>query len=163
MFVHGTKGQHHMAVNIVSGRIRIMDGKVSDHPFGNKLFLAVVPDYLRVLFRRNFFGQGQHEAPGQLGIPLLFGGFHRVPKFFPACIFRRSMSGQHDFRVQDAALARVVFGFLIVFRKQLLPALIGGTGNGRLSLAALGDGDLKMWTRNGYHLLNKKTVRQNCS
>ena len=68
-----------MAVNIVSGRGRVMDGEVSNHPFGNKLFLTVVPDHLRVLFRRDFFGQGQHEAPGQLGIPLLFGGLHRVP------------------------------------------------------------------------------------
>lgn len=127
MFVHGSKGQHYMAMNIVSGRGRVMDSKVSDHPLGNKLLLAVVPDHLRVLFRRNFFGQSQHEAPGQLGVPLFLGSLHRVPEGFPVGVLRRSVGWQHDFRVQDATLAGVVFGFLIVLRKQLLAALVGCT------------------------------------
>ena len=137
-----------MTVNIVSGRGRIMDGEVSDHPLGNKLFLAVVPYHLWVLLRWDFFGQGQHKAPGQLGVPLFLNRFHRVPEGFPVSVFRRSVRWQHDFRVQDAALAGVVFSFLVILRKQLLAALVGGTGNGRLSLAALGDGDLKMRTWN---------------
>ena len=147
LFVHGPHGQHYMAVNIVSGWIRVMDGEVGDHPFGNKLLLAVVPDHLRVLLWRDFFGQGQHKAPGQLGVPLLLSRFHRVPESFPVGVLRRGVGGQHDFGVQDAALAGVVFSFLIVFRKQLLAALVGGTGDSRLAFAALGDGDLKMWTR----------------
>ena len=144
-----------MAVNIVSGRGRIMNGEVSNHPLGNKLLLAIVPDHLWVLLWRDFFGQSQHEAPGQLGIPLLFGCLHRVPEGFPVSVFRRSVRWQHDFRVQDAAFAGVIFGFLVVFRKQLLAALVGGTGHRRLALAALGDRDLKMRARNRYHLQNK--------
>ena len=132
-----------------------MDGKVSDHPSRNKLLLAVVPDHLRVLLRWDFFGQSQHKAPGQLGVPLFFGSLYRVPEGFPVSVFRWSMSGQHDFRIQDAALTGVVFGFLIVLRKQLLAALVGSTCHCRLSLAALGDGDLEMRTRNRYHLQNK--------
>ena len=54
------------------------------------------------------------------------------------------MRWQHYFRVQDTALARVVFGFLVVLRKQLLATLVGGTCNGRLAFAALGDCYLKM-------------------
>src|SRR5699024_8231280 len=83
LFVHGSKGQHYMAVNIVSRRGWVMDGKVSDHPSRNKLLLAVVPDHLRVLLRWDFFGQSQHKAPGQLGVPLFFGSLYRVPEGFP--------------------------------------------------------------------------------
>ena len=111
-----------------------MNGKVGDHPFGNKLFLAVVPYHLWVLLWWNFFGQNQHEAPGQLGVPLLFGVLYRVPEGFPVSVFRRSVSRQHDFGVQDAALARVVFGFLVVLRKQLLTTLVGCTCHRRLPL-----------------------------
>src|SRR5699024_4388371 len=83
---------------------------------------------------------------------------HRVPEGFPVSVFRWSMSGQHNFRIQDAALAGVVFGFLVIFRKQLLAALVGGARDSRLALAALGNCYLNMRARNGYHLLNKKTV-----
>lgn len=152
MFVHGSKGQHHMAVNIVSRGGRVMDGKVSDHPFRDEVLFAVVPDHLRVLLRWDFFGQSQYEAPSQLGIPLLLSRFHRVPEGFPVGVLRRSMGGQHDFGVQDAALAGVVFCFLVILRKQLFSALVSCACHRRLALAALGDGDLKMRTRNGYHL-----------
>ena len=144
-----------MAVNIVSGRGRVMDGEVGDHTFGNKLLFAVVPNHLRILLWWNFFGQSQYEASGQLGVPLFFGSLYRVPEGFPVSVFRWSMSGQHDFRIQDAALTGVVFGFLIVLRKQLLAALVGSTCHCRLSLAALGDCYLKMGAGDRYHLQNK--------
>ena len=41
-----------------------IDGKVGNHPFGNILLLAVVPDHLWVVLRQDFFGQSQHKAPG---------------------------------------------------------------------------------------------------
>ena len=122
-----------------------IDGKVSNHPFGNILLLAVVPDHLWVLLWRNFFGQGQRKTPGQLGVPLPFGGLHRVPELFPSGVLRQEGDTAHDFSVQDAALTGVVFGFLDILRKPLLAALVGGTCHRRLGLTAPGDRDAKVW------------------
>jgi len=44
MFVHCPHGQQDMGVGIVSRRVGVMDGKVSNHAFGNKLLLAKLPN-----------------------------------------------------------------------------------------------------------------------
>ena len=58
---------------------------------------------------------------------------------------------QHDFGVDDFAFMGIVFLFLVVFRKQPFPALVGGGSNGRLALAALDDFQVKVraWWHDG--------------
>ena len=79
MFIHCPHGQQDMGVGIVSRRMGVMDGKVSNHAFGNKLLLAELPDKDSVLVGRYLSGDGQHPPPCKLGIPLLLHRFGGVP------------------------------------------------------------------------------------
>lgn len=51
------------------------------------------------------------------------------------------MGREHDFFVGDFILVRIVFLLLVVFREQLLAALVGGGRNGGFIVAPLNDGD----------------------
>ena len=55
MFVHFPHSQQDMGVGSVSRRMGVMDGKVSNHAFGNKLLLAKLPDKDSVLVRRYLY------------------------------------------------------------------------------------------------------------
>ena len=44
MFVHCPHSQQDMGVGIVPRRVGVMDGKVSNHAFGNKLLFTKLPD-----------------------------------------------------------------------------------------------------------------------
>ena len=54
VFVNGSHGQHDMAMGIVSGRIGVMDCKVTAHSLGHKMLLAVFLHHLRIHFGRSF-------------------------------------------------------------------------------------------------------------
>ena len=56
-----------------------MDGKISNHSFGNKLLLTKLPDKDSVLVGRYLSGNGKHPPPCKLGVPLLFHRFGGVP------------------------------------------------------------------------------------
>jgi hypothetical protein len=60
-------------------RMGVMDGKVSNHAFGNKLLLAELPDKDSVLVGRYLSGDGKHPPPCKLGVPLLLHRFGGVP------------------------------------------------------------------------------------
>lgn len=51
------------------------------------------------------------------------------------------MGREHDFFVGDFVLVGIVFLFLVIFREQLLAALVGSGGNGGFVLAPLDDCD----------------------
>lgn len=53
---------------------------------------------------------------------------------------------------QDATLAGAIFGFLVIRRTQLPAALVVCACRRRLPLAALGDGDVKVWVGQNSHL-----------
>ena len=81
MFVHCPHSEQDMGVGIVSRRMGVMDGKVNDHAFGNKLLLAKLPDKDSVLVGRYLSGDGKHPPPCKLGVPLLLhasAAFHKV-------------------------------------------------------------------------------------
>ena len=69
------RSQQDMGVGIVSRRMGVMDGKVSNHAFGNKLLLAELPDKDSVLVGRYLSGDGKHPPPCKLGVPLFFHRF----------------------------------------------------------------------------------------
>ena len=79
MFVHCPHSEHDMGVGIVSRRMGVMDGKISNHAFGNKLLLAKLPDKDSVLVGRYLSWDGKHPPPCKLGVPLLFHRFGGVP------------------------------------------------------------------------------------
>ena len=79
MLVYCPHSEHDMGVGIVSRRMGGMDGKVSNHAFGNKLLFTKLPDKDSVLVGRYLSGDGQHPPPCKLGVPLLFHRFGGVP------------------------------------------------------------------------------------
>ena len=134
----------------------VVDGKVSDHPFGNKLLLTEFLYHGEILLLRHLYRKCQHDAPGKLGVPLVLHGFHGVPENLPVCISGRRMGRQHDLGVDKLFLLVVEFRFLVVLAEQPFAALVSGPGNSGLPLAALDDGNFEMRTRNRHHLQTKR-------
>ena len=79
MFVHCPHSEHDMGVGIVSRRMGVMDCKISNHAFGNKLLLTKLPDKDSILVGRYLSGDGKHPPPCKLGVPLLLHRFGGVP------------------------------------------------------------------------------------
>ena len=64
------------------------------------------------------------------------------------------MGREHDFFVGDFVLVGIVFLFLVIFREQLLAALVGGGRNSGFIVAPLDDGDFAMRAWQEYVLLS---------
>ena len=64
------------------------------------------------------------------------------------------MGREHDFLVGDFVLVGIVFLFLVIFREQLLAALVGGGRNSGFIVAPLDDGDFTMRAWQEYVLLS---------
>ena len=71
--------EHDMGVGIVSRRMGVMDCKISNHAFGNKLLLTKLPDKDSILVGWYLSWDGKHPPPCKLGVPLLFHRFGGVP------------------------------------------------------------------------------------
>ena len=69
-------------------------------------------------------------------------------------LFRSGVGGQHDFRMDNAALPGVIMGQAVPFIRQFGSASVGGCGNSGTALAALDDTDGKMTKIYGWHLLS---------
>ena len=145
VFINGSHGQHDMAMGIVSGRIWVMDCKVTAHSFGHKMLSAVFLHHLRTHFKRHFSWQGNYKSPCKLGVPLLFYFLGCVPECCSVSISGWGIGGQHDLCVNHLFLAKIVFHLLVVLGKQLFSGLVGSSGNSRAALASLDDADFQMW------------------
>jgi hypothetical protein len=64
------------------------------------------------------------------------------------------MGREHDFFVGNFVLVGIVFLFLVIFREQLLAALVGGGRNSGFIVAPLDDGDFTMRAWQEYVLLS---------
>ena len=124
MFVHCSHSEQDMGVGIASRRMGVMDCKISNHAFGNKLLLAKLPDKDSVLVGRYLSGDGKHPSPCKLGVPLFFHRFGGVPQSIAVGIFLWGICREQDFIVDDATLFRVVLHLLVVFTEQLFAALV---------------------------------------
>ena len=134
----------------------VVDGKVGNHPFGNKLLLTKLFYHGQILLLRHLHRERQHDAPGKLGVPLVLHSFYGVPEGRPVCISGRRIGRQHDLGVDKLFLLVVEFCFLVVLAEQPFAALVSGPGNSGLPLAALDDGDFEMRTRNRHHPQTKR-------
>ena len=141
-------------MGIVSRRMGVMDCKISNHAFGNKLLLTKLPDKDSILVGWYLSWDGKHPPPCKLGVPLFFHRFGGVPESVAVCVLLRGVCRKHDFVVDDTTLFRVVLYFLVVFAEQLFAALVGSGGNSRLAIAALYNRDLIVWTGHFVFLLS---------
>ena len=151
VFVHCPERQQNVGVWVAISLV--MDGKVSNHTLGNKLLLTKLFYHGQILLFRHLHRERQHDAPGKLGVPLVLYSFYGVPERCPVCISGRRMGWQHDLGMDKFFLLVVELRFLVILAEQPFATLVGCTGNSRLSLAALDDGDFEMRTRNRHHPL----------
>ena len=154
MFIHCPDSQQNVGVWVAVALV--VDGKVSNHAFGNELLIAKFFKHGKILVFWNFSRKRQHDAAGKLRVPLILHGFYCVPERCPVCISGRRMGRQHDFGMDEFFLLVVEFRFLVVLAEQPFAALVGCTGNSGLPLAAFYDGNFEVRTRNRHHPQNKK-------
>ena len=69
VFIHCPERQQNVGVWVSISLV--VDGKVGNHPFGNKLLLTKFPNHFQILFFRHLHRERQHDAPGKLGVPLV--------------------------------------------------------------------------------------------
>ena len=154
MFVHCPERQQNVGVWVSISLV--VDGKVGNHPFGNKLLLTKLFYHGQILLLRHLHRERQHDAPGKLGVPLVLHSFYGVPEGRPVCISGRRIGWQHDLSVDKLFLLVVEFCSLVVLAEQPFAALVSGPGNSGLPLAALDDGNFEMRTRNRHHPQTKR-------
>jgi len=154
VFIHCPERQQNVGVWVAISLV--VDGKVSDHPFGNKLLLTKLFYHGEILFLRHLHRERQHDTPGKLGVPLVLHGFHGVPERCPVCKSGRRMGRQHDLGMDKFFLLVVEFCSLVVLAEQPFAALVSGPGNSGLPLAAFNDGNFEMRTRNRHHPQTKR-------
>ena len=84
-------------------------------------------------------------GPGSVSYTHLFLDLlHTVPEGGAVCKLWRGVGGQHDLRMDNAALPGVIMGQAVPFIRQFGSASVGGCGNSGTALAALDDTDGNM-------------------
>ena len=132
----------------------VMDGKISAHPLVHKVVLHIGTHKGKLLFPGQFAGQSRLDLAGKLAVPGFLDLLHTVPEGGAVCKLRRGVGGQHDFRMDNAALPGVIMGQAVPFIRQFGSASVGGCGNSGTALAALDDTDGDMTEIYGEHLLS---------
>ena len=137
----------------------VMDGKVGAHPLVHKVVLHIGPDKGKLLFPGQFTGQGRLDLAGKLAVPGFLDLLHTVPEGGAVCKLWRGVGGQHDFRMDNAALPGVIMGQAVPFIRQFGSASVGGCGNSGTALAALDDTDGNMAKIYEWHLLSVRGIQ----
>ena len=137
----------------------VMDSKVGAHSFVYKVVLHIGAHKGKLLFTGQFTGQGCFDLAGKLAVPGFLDLLHTVPKGGAVCKFRRGVGGQHDLRMDNAALAGVIVGKAVPFIRQLCSAAVGGCGNSGTACAALDNADGDMTEIYGWHLLSVRGIQ----
>ena len=137
----------------------VMECEVCTHTGGNKVVLHIGPDKSKLLLPCQFTGKGHFHLAGKLAVPGFLDLLHAVPEGGAICKFRRGVDGQHDFRMDNAALVGVVVGQAVPLICQFSAAAVGSCGNGGFALAALDDFDGDMADGDNTHLLSVRGFR----
>ena len=132
----------------------VMDSKVSTHSSVYKVVFHIGPDKGKLLFSGQFAGQRRLNLAGKLAVPGFLDLLHTVPEGGAVCKLWRGVGGQHDFRMDNAALPGIIVGQAVPFIRQLGSATVGGCGNSGTAFAALDDTDGDMTKIYGWHLLS---------
>ena len=77
------------------------------------------------------------KTVSELRFGMAFSGFYGVPECCSVTEALRSMSGQQNFRMENAALARVVADFVVIFAVQAFACAIRCGSKDALSRASL--------------------------
>ena len=152
IFFQRPERQHDMDMRVAGSLV--MDSKVGAHSFVYKVVLHIGTHKGKLLFAGQFTGQGCFNLAGKLAVPCFLDLLHAVPEGGAVCKLWRGVGGQHDLRMDNAALPGVIMGQAVPFICQLGSAAVGGCGNSGTACAALDDTDGDMTEIYGEHLLS---------
>ena len=117
----------------------VMERKVGAHSICYKIVFDKSPNKCQLLRSGQFHGKGNFDFTGKLGIAGLLDFLYGVPKRGTVLKLRRGVGGEHDFRMDNAGLVRVVMGLAVPLICQLLAAPVGGSSDSRTAYAPLDD------------------------
>ena len=114
----------------------VMKGNISTHALVYKKLLHIFSDEGDVLLVVQLSRKRQFNRPCKLGVGLGFVPLNAVPEQIAIGVFRRSVGGQHDLRINDMPLAGVVMGDPVPCVFHFRSADIGGCSNGRATFVS---------------------------
>ncbi len=152
IFFYGPNCQHDMGVGIAGSFI--VDGEVGEHSSVNEIVFDIGPDKGKLLRPGQLNWQGHFNFPGKLGIAGFLYLLHAVPEGGAVLKLWRGVGWQHDFSMDNTALAGVIVGHAVPLVHQLFTAPVGSSGHGGLALAPLDDLDGTMENCRKTHLLS---------
>ena len=117
----------------------VMDSEVCAHTGIHKIVFDERSNKGKLFRPGQFYRQGHFNFPGKLGGAGLLDCLHAVPEGGAVCKFRRGVRGQHDFRMDNAALFCEIVGHAVPLVHQLFAAPIGGSRHSGFALAPLDD------------------------
>ena len=88
----------------------IMERKISAHSSCYEIVPNVGADKVQLLRSGQLHRKGNFNFTGKLGVAGFLDLLHRVPKRGAVRKLRRGVGRQHDFRVNNTGLMRVVMG-----------------------------------------------------
>ena len=116
-----------------------MEREVGAHSPCYKIVFDESPNKCQLLRSGQFHGKGNFDFTGKLGVAGLLDFLYGVPKRGTVLKLRRGVGGEHDFRMDNAGLVRVVVGLAVPLICQLLAAPVGGSSDSRTAYAPLDD------------------------
>ena len=127
----------HVGIGNAAGLVGRMNGKVGDHSAIHKFFLHESASQFDIFVQRKFVLQRDVKTVCELRFGMAFSGFYGVPERCSVTEALRSMSGQQNFRMENAALACVVADFVVIFAVQAFACAICCGSKDALSRASL--------------------------
>ena len=131
-----------MGVGVAASRV--VQIEVGDHALGNKLRGTILPHKAGLFLSGQLHGQGDLHLPRKLGVIGFFGKLHAVPQGAAVRKSGRGVCREQNFRMDNAALFRVVVGQTVPLVRQLFAASVGGCGYGGFAFSPADNLDAAM-------------------
>ena len=117
--------------------VRLMNGKIGDHTFTDKMLLHKLSCQLDILLHCQFVLQGDIEAVCKLSFLVPLRVLDRVPQCRSILILGRSVIWQKYFRINHAPFPCIVAVLAVVIAVELFAGAVGSRGNSALTGAPL--------------------------
>ena len=142
LFVQRAHGQQDMGVGVAASRV--VQIEVGDHALGNKLRGTIFPHKAGLFLSGQLHGQGNLHFLRKLGVIGFLGKLHAVPQGAAVRESGQGVRRKQYFRMDNAALFRVVVGQSVPLVCQLFTASVGGCGYGGFAFSPADDLDAAM-------------------
>ncbi len=141
-FLQRAEGEHDMRVWVSVAFV--MNRKIRAHAGGYKSVPDIGADKRNLSFSVKLRWKGNFDFAGKLGIAAFLDFLHAVPEGGTVGKLRRGMGWKKNFRMDYAALFRIIVRDSVPLVCELLSAAVSGGGNGAPALTAFDNFDAAM-------------------